>query len=953
MALRLVRIVDSLLYDRTCTLPNRQQHINYTPMRFVPRSVRLTKWALFFYVLYLVFFTCRSDYTHSYAVTQFTCRQLNSNVFPIWATLVQPHLNVLDERYSVSSTLNPYVSAIRAKAVVLDEKYRVTYKLDSALTYTGLWIHKVGGDAYFELNRYAALLGARAKLYYRGNVAPITDYYVGSYFKDWDHTMSSFWNNTKARALLLWRTTLRHSGRAWAVYIVPLYKASRIAFISNKHVAGVLEKLPPHKAVTEVKRIYAILYEKSAKLQAKLQAKTDFLIGEITTYDKFEDLKKKFKGDTANMVNVVNELLEEVKTYAKEKVEGKEKTEETLVAETQAQEHIDVESAVPEYEAASEAVSDFEYDEESGLEDIEDDETETLTLTKTQTATVTLDSSVISENSSESSEEINQVASVGGEEVKPYGGDSSKAQIEYELNYWKNKVDKTLDLAHHSLEDDMRDFLRQTIEELKEAISANFTKVQQGNYIRYKEMGELISAIDKDSAYIRESGEIIEHPEVDRQIMRDKIKAAYEAVESSMKDVEANLNDAHLIVMEKYFEVVQSTVDVLESFADTTILDFSNRLTGLLDVLEGNSDYEEELSWWAWKQYHKVRELIFNIRDLIFNDAETYKLKPRGSVKPMGLLEWDKYLDNINFHIKFLLTDNDEYLKLVRAKANIAYQMREGLTRELRLKAEADEAERRDAMKAEAEARAKAEAEAKERADAEAKIKFEEAEAKLKLEAEIRAKIEAEAEVKARIEAEEKARFDAKEKTKAEERAKAEAENKARAEAENRAHVKAEAEAEAQAEAVPNLEKTKPEVSSAKHDITESKLPKLEASSPEVPEAEVQEFEVPKKLSDEVSSQGPGVVSEMKTGDDIPESVDTHNEGEIIEEDVREKFEHNIADVILDELAQDSEVLSFAVAPSQDDTSIQASEVPEFEDDYIIEQLEMREEAPEAIEIND
>lgn len=36
-------------------------------------------------------------------------------------------------------------------------------------------------------------------------------------------------------------------------------------------------------------------------------------------------------------------------------------------------------------------------------------------------------------------------------------------------------------------------------------------------------------------------------------------------------------------------------------------------------------------------------------------------------------------MKNVYFHANFLTNDNEEYLKLVRAKANVAFQLREGL----------------------------------------------------------------------------------------------------------------------------------------------------------------------------------------------------------------------------------------------------------------------------------
>ena len=44
---------------------------------------------------------------------------------------------------------------------------------------------------------------------------------------------------------------------------------------------------------------------------------------------------------------------------------------------------------------------------------------------------------------------------------------------------------------------------------------------------------------------------------------------------------------------------------------------------------------------------------------------------------------WNEYLKNVEFHLNFLLRDNADYLQLVRAKANLAFQAREELIYEL------------------------------------------------------------------------------------------------------------------------------------------------------------------------------------------------------------------------------------------------------------------------------
>ncbi|KAF6066864.1 hypothetical protein FOB64_004322 [Candida albicans] len=96
---------------------------------------------------------------------------------------------------------------------------------------------------------------------------------------------------------------------------------------------------------------------------------------------------------------------------------------------------------------------------------------------------------------------------------------------------------------------------------------------------------------------------------------------------------------------------------------------------------------DDEINWTIWKKYHKIKESLFEFRDNLIKDADDYQVdNKKNSVDKLtndSLNEWDNYLKNIEFHLNFLISDNIEFLQLIRAKANIAFQMREGLVDEL------------------------------------------------------------------------------------------------------------------------------------------------------------------------------------------------------------------------------------------------------------------------------
>ncbi|KAF7584307.1 hypothetical protein FOB63_000379 [Clavispora lusitaniae] len=433
-----------------------------------------------------------------------------------------------------------------------------------------------------------------------------------------------------------------------------------------------------------------------------MQQKTDFLRSEVYNLTRSDRLKQRLKGNLSETRVMQSPEITRNTTQEFENSDSDESDTEIeyiTVTQTSTVTIVEEETKSPSIESHNN-IAEPKPEEETNGSSIE-------------SQNISAEPKAEKESKSYTVEPNNNIAvpKIEEDNVEAYGMLSPKAQVEQEIEYWRNKVSKMIDLSQSSLETESKPFLDTIIGDLKDRISANFTKLQQENYLRYKVMAEMISSIDKDSETLITTKEIILSPEVDRQMMRDRISEAREAVENSMKDVEVVLNEAHGIIMEKYFEVAQNTIDVLESFADTKILEFSNSLSGLLTILENSVDFEDEISWNAWKEFHKIKESIFNARDKILDEAHTYKLQPRGSIKPRALEPWALYLDNINFHIRFLLSDNDDYLKLVRAKANVAYQMREGLTRQLEEIQEQAAQEKAEQEKAEQDAQEKAEQE--------------------------------------------------------------------------------------------------------------------------------------------------------------------------------------------------------------------------------------------------
>ncbi|CAK9436961.1 uncharacterized protein LODBEIA_P14570 [Lodderomyces beijingensis] len=271
---------------------------------------------------------------------------------------------------------------------------------------------------------------------------------------------------------------------------------------------------------------------------------------------------------------------------------------------------------------------------------------------------------------------VTQVA-VATDDIDP----SLKAVLD-EINFWEKRVEKSIELAKKNLEQEITPKLQAVIEKIKPEISTLFQELQKENHLQYKELNQKISEINRDEEKIRESNDTTIET-VTRQEIRDDIAAAHKSAEDCSLKVQDILSTEHEQVLNEYFKSIQDTIDVLETFSESTINEFSQKLHQLTSALEVEQD-EESIHWKIWKKFHQIKERLFEFRDDIYDKAHQYKKDNKKFASlVIGLEPWNEYLSQIEFHINYLVRDNADYLRLVRAKANLAFQGREELVHNL------------------------------------------------------------------------------------------------------------------------------------------------------------------------------------------------------------------------------------------------------------------------------
>lgn len=585
--------------------------------------------------------------------------------------LVSLKLIDFDNDYQISNTLNEHTSKLKIHWHSFDDKYDLSNQVNQAYTksvdniHSNLipWLNYHYNELKLKSSHYYTIGLDFSQIYFDQFCIYSKSYYQDYIVNNWNKLNNSpeFQNFIKVAKI---------------DYLIAFFKQ-----FFNESNESFKEKLQFIK--NEGKNLWKSTSDKHFKKIENnniVDVVKDILDDVLETQEAKEP--KEVADDEPNTVDEPD-AVEENEPETDESEAGESGAEAETESGAEAESGAEVESEEAESdEAESEVEVEVEVEVESDY-DSSDSTDEPLTIHLTSTITETSDSKETALENYDNKE-------------TDLESNTAEFRIDQELKFWDNKVTKTLNLSYDNLKSEMKPFLNSTMGEIIDIVSANLTKIQQRNYQYYKELGSMNSKIYKDVEYIKTYKEKVENPEVPRELVREVIKNAREYPPNELKKIEDLLNEYNSIILTKYFEVIQETIDILESFSEITVQDFANRLNTLLQILENSNDptFSDDLSWKAWKRFHKVKDEIFKIRDKIYDDAIHFKEHPSSyTVIPNGLEDWISYLKNINFHIEFILHDNDEYLNLARAKANVAFQTREGYERELeRLQAEEEKA---------------------------------------------------------------------------------------------------------------------------------------------------------------------------------------------------------------------------------------------------------------------
>lgn len=248
-----------------------------------------------------------------------------------------------------------------------------------------------------------------------------------------------------------------------------------------------------------------------------------------------------------------------------------------------------------------------------------------------------------------------------------------------EITNWEGFIDETIASIFKSFENSIADLEKAVLGKLQPEITARLQKLSKELNYNYSEVNKLIYNIDShpaalengDEVYLDKEGKIIDH-----EISREEFRALL----NSNKDFASSESDSIHEYLVSHVKELESTidaerkliVDIYEEFAEVSINEFSKKMmystyANSFKKIAKNADAveEETENFSDWKQYIQVKNRLIQQRDELIS-------------KQFPLTELNKYLKEIQFTLKSFIHEAGDYYAILRAKANIEFQQREG-----------------------------------------------------------------------------------------------------------------------------------------------------------------------------------------------------------------------------------------------------------------------------------
>lgn len=311
--------------------------------------------------------------------------------------------------------------------------------------------------------------------------------------------------------------------------------------------------------------------------------------------------------------------------------------------------------------------SDSETDVESDEEDDEDD-IETSTMTSTVLVTVTLDDQAVASSTDAEVVELSELET-----------------LQDEFDAWSRLIDQKSSSIIGLFDKDAEKASQQEIERVSADIQHKTQQLSDLAQSYFQRLTKSIQDINCTAEVDPNTGELLYFDRtgttqlaayITRPLVRAIFNETHVELEKKTQEIEQDLRELTARIEASVSTVREEILELYEEWGDVMITEWSKRLA-YVDVVSAHfgSDAQEDAadaqdaSADNWKKFLRLKRQVIQARDDL---AES----------PAPLTAFKKFIHKAQFMVETITKESGEYLYILRARANLAFQERERQERE-------------------------------------------------------------------------------------------------------------------------------------------------------------------------------------------------------------------------------------------------------------------------------
>lgn len=248
-----------------------------------------------------------------------------------------------------------------------------------------------------------------------------------------------------------------------------------------------------------------------------------------------------------------------------------------------------------------------------------------------------------------------------------------------EISNWEYFINETILNIFKNFEISIEGLEEKLLTETKPQITEKLQNLSRKLQLDYIDVNKVIYNIDSHPAILEngepveldKGGKIIDH-RISRQEFRDLLAIYKDFAAAEAENIQEFLT-SKIKELENDIDVERKLIiDIYEEFAEVSITEFSKKMMystysnkfNKISNAEKIEDSDSE-NFKDWKQYIKVKNYLIEQRDALIK-------------KQTELAAINKYIFEIQSTLKTFIHESGSYYAILRAKANIEFQEREG-----------------------------------------------------------------------------------------------------------------------------------------------------------------------------------------------------------------------------------------------------------------------------------